>query len=72
MVATSSSVATVATPVIREEADFSLPIRKDPLQAGLLWRITHVLHNPLQQLQKKKVGRDGGDTKKNNNRLVLY
>lgn len=48
------SMATVAAPVIWEEADFSLPSRKDPLQDGLLWRVAHVLNNPLQQLQKRK------------------
>lgn len=54
----STSVATVAAPVIWEEADFSLPVGNDPLQAGLLRRITHVLNNPLQQLQRKKVDID--------------
>lgn len=46
------SVGTVAAPVIREEADFSLPSRKDTLQAGLFRRVAHVLHHPLQQLQE--------------------
>lgn len=55
------SVTTVAAPVIWEEADFGLPGRKDPLQAGLLWRVAHVLDNPLQQLQKG-TGRYGGET----------
>lgn len=50
------SVGTVAAPVIREEGDFDLPSRKDTLQAGLLWRVTHVLHHPLQQLQERQGG----------------
>lgn len=54
-------MATVAAPVIWEEADFNLPSGKDPLQAGLLWRVAHVLDNPLQQLQKRK-SRYGGET----------
>lgn len=45
------SVGTVAAPVIREEADFSLPSREDTLQAGLLRRVAHVLQHPLQQLR---------------------
>lgn len=65
----SSSVATVAAPVIWEEADFSLPIGNDPLQAGLLRRIAHVLHNPLQQLRRKKVDINGGDATK---RISLF
>lgn len=50
------SMGAVAAPVVREEADFGLPSRKDALQAGLLWRVTHVLHHPLQQLQEKQGG----------------
>lgn len=37
------SVGAVGAPVVGEEADFSLPSRKDTLQACLLWRVTHVL-----------------------------
>lgn len=46
-------VGTVCAPVIREEADFGLPSREDTLQAGLLWRVAHVLQHPLQKLQDK-------------------
>lgn len=54
--ACACSVGTVGAPVVREEADFGLPSRKDTLQAGLFRGVAHVLHHPLQQLR----GRHGG------------
>ncbi len=44
-------MGTVGAPVVREEADFGFTSRDDTLQAGLLWRVAHVLRHPLQQLQ---------------------
>ena len=47
------SVGAVRAPVVREEADFGLPSRKDALQACLLRGVTHVIQHPFQQLWKE-------------------